>query len=62
VSLFDDHGVDVRRRVPWTLPFRQLGAETVVGEAPLRLQLRVGANLNESLTITLARDGSVTSL
>lgn len=62
VSLFDDHGIDVRRRVPWTLPFRQLGAETVVSENPLRLQVTVGVNLDESLSVTLARDGSVTSL
>jgi hypothetical protein len=62
VSLFDDHGVDVRRRVPWTLPFRQLGAETVVAEDPLRLRLTVGEELDESLTVTLARDGSVVSL
>jgi hypothetical protein len=62
VSLFDDHGVDVRRRAPWTLPFRQLGAETVIAEEPLQLELRVGINLDESLTVTLARDGSVTSL
>jgi hypothetical protein len=62
VSLFDDHGIHVRRRVPWTLPFRQRGAETVLTEEPLRLELAVGVNLNESLTVTLARDGSVTSV
>lgn len=62
VSLFDDYGIDVRRRVPWTLPFRRLGAETVIGEDPLRLQLTVGRELDESLTVTLARDGSVRSL
>jgi hypothetical protein len=62
VSLFDDHGIDVRRRAPWTLPFRQLGAETVTAEDPLRLRLTVGKELTASLTVVLARDGSVVSL
>jgi hypothetical protein len=62
VSLFDDHGVDVRERVPWTLPFRRLGAGTVVAEDPLRLRVTVGEELDESLSVVLARDGSVASL
>ncbi|WP_327051139.1 DUF7351 domain-containing protein [Halomicrococcus gelatinilyticus] len=55
-----DRGVDVRRRVPWTLPFRQAGAETVVSEDPLRLRVAVGTDVaDDPLQVTVDREGSV---
>ena len=63
VAFLADCGVDVRRRVPWTLPFRQAGAEAVVSEDPLRLRVVVGADgADEPLSVTVDRQGSVVAV
>jgi hypothetical protein len=60
VSFLADHGVDVRRAVPWSLPFRQAGAETVVSEEPLRLRVDVAGD-ETRLAVLVDGDGEVVS-
>jgi hypothetical protein len=60
VAFLADHGVDVRRAVPWELSFRQPGAETVVDEDPLRLRVDVEAD-DERLAVVVDGDGEVVS-
>lgn len=62
VAFLAERGVDVRTELPWTLPFRHPGAETVISEDPLRLRVTVGAEMPDSLPIVVDRSGSVVSV
>ncbi|MFB6218213.1 MAG: hypothetical protein ABEH77_03380 [Halobacteriaceae archaeon] len=63
VSLYAGHGIDIRRTVPWTHPFRQAGAEEVVSRDPFRAGLLVGGDLpGESLYVTVDRTATVQSI
>jgi hypothetical protein len=60
VSFLYDHGVDVRRCVPWSFPFVYRGHEQVVSTDPLRVVVEIRMD-DESLAVTMDRDGSVVS-
>lgn len=63
VELYAAHDIDVRSRVPWTLPFRQAGAEDLLSQEPVRVGLEIGEELaGESLYVTMDRKGAVQAL
>ncbi|WP_436909836.1 DUF7351 domain-containing protein [Halosimplex marinum] len=60
LAAFDARDVDLRATPFWTLAWCRVGAETVVGEDPLRV--RVDARLpDETLAVTLDGDAAVVS-
>lgn len=62
VEFFADQDIDIRQVVPWSLSFRQLGAEEVVSEVPLRLRVRIGeSEATESLDVVIDKTGSIVS-
>jgi hypothetical protein len=60
VAFLYDHDIDVRRCVPWSFPFVYRGHEQVESTDPLRLLVKIPMG-DESLAVTMARDGSVVS-
>lgn len=60
VAAFAAEGTDLRATPFWTLEWCRVGAETVVGENPLRV--RVDARLSDgTLSVTMNGDGAVVS-
>jgi len=58
VSLCDDHGIDLRERVPWTIPGLVDGDTTRVGTDPDRYRVRIELD-GDPLEATLDGEGVV---
>jgi len=58
VSLLHDHGIDVRERLPWTIPGLLKAETNRTGEDPPRYEMVVTVN-DEVMTVTLDERGDV---
>lgn len=59
-SFLQDRGIDVRRVVPWSLPFVAPGSERLDSRDPFRLSIDVTGD-DASLTVTVDRAATVVS-